>query len=194
MSLVSFYFDPSGRINRSSFWLKGVLLLHLIWGALLISILVVLLNIEVGGGYLRYPLLFEILTNPRDFILFVLLGVILFAGYWWNSFAVTAKRLHDRDKSAGWILLWWAISVIGGPLTFGLATVVVAIWMIVELGFLEGTPGRNRYGYSETDLELRERQRAYTRQYQQNPQHSDSRPDKCQGFARTATARFRRLR
>ena len=31
MELMELYFSTSGRINRSTFWLKGVLLLNVIW-------------------------------------------------------------------------------------------------------------------------------------------------------------------
>jgi uncharacterized membrane protein YhaH (DUF805 family) len=48
-------------------------------------------------------------------------------------FSVYAKRWHDRDKSGWWTLIA-LVPVIGG------------IWLIVELGILEGTPGANRYG------------------------------------------------
>ncbi|SJZ94629.1 DUF805 domain-containing protein [Consotaella salsifontis] len=47
--------------------------------------------------------------------------------------AISAKRFHDRGKSG-----WWA--------TIGFVPVVGAIWVIVENGFLAGTPGPNRYG------------------------------------------------
>jgi uncharacterized membrane protein YhaH (DUF805 family) len=49
------------------------------------------------------------------------------------SLAVAVKRYHDRDKSGWWILIVF-IPIIG------------LIWYIVELGFLPGTPGPNRYG------------------------------------------------
>lgn len=49
------------------------------------------------------------------------------------ALAVYAKRWHDRDKSGWWTLIA-LVPVIGG------------IWLIVELGILEGTRGANRYG------------------------------------------------
>jgi uncharacterized membrane protein YhaH (DUF805 family) len=49
------------------------------------------------------------------------------------SLAVAVKRYHDRDKSGWWILIVF-IPIIG------------LVWYIVELGFLPGTPGPNRYG------------------------------------------------
>ena len=45
---------------------------------------------------------------------------------------VHIKRFHDRDKS-GWWLLIVLIPIIG------------AIWLLIELGFLKGTSGPNRF-------------------------------------------------
>jgi uncharacterized membrane protein YhaH (DUF805 family) len=49
------------------------------------------------------------------------------------SLATTVKRLHDRGKS-GWFYLISLIPLIG------------AIWLLIEVGFLEGQPGDNQYG------------------------------------------------
>ena len=49
------------------------------------------------------------------------------------SLAVAIKRYHDRNKSGWWILILF-IPIIG------------LIWYVIELGFLPGTPGPNRYG------------------------------------------------
>ncbi|HKM64991.1 MAG TPA: DUF805 domain-containing protein [Acidisphaera sp.] len=49
------------------------------------------------------------------------------------SLASGVKRCHDRDRS-GWFLLVGLIPIVGG------------IWLLVELGFLRGTPGPNRFG------------------------------------------------
>jgi len=46
---------------------------------------------------------------------------------------VYIKRWHDRDKSG-----WWMLIV--------LIPLVGIIWFLVELGFLPGTPGPNRFG------------------------------------------------
>jgi uncharacterized membrane protein YhaH (DUF805 family) len=51
---------------------------------------------------------------------------------------VYIKRFHDRDKSGWWVLIW-LIPIIG------------AIWLLIELGFLKGTPGPNRFGSPVTD-------------------------------------------
>ena len=61
---------------------------------------------------------------------------VVFIGYLallWPSIAIMVKRCHDRDKS-GWFILIMFIPVIG------------SIWLLVELGFLQGTVGENRFG------------------------------------------------
>jgi uncharacterized membrane protein YhaH (DUF805 family) len=54
------------------------------------------------------------------------------------SIIVHIKRFHDRDKSGWWMLI-------------GLIPIVGAIWLLIELGFLKGTPGPNRFGPPVTD-------------------------------------------
>ena len=51
----------------------------------------------------------------------------------WIELAVAAKRWHDRNKSAVGIL-------------FSLIPIIGQIWTVVELGFLRGTKGHNRFG------------------------------------------------
>jgi uncharacterized membrane protein YhaH (DUF805 family) len=60
------------------------------------------------------------------------LGFIIMLVLLWPSLAVQIKRWHDRDKS-GW---WQLISLI---------PIVGPLWAFIELGFLKGTSGANRY-------------------------------------------------
>ena len=62
--------------------------------------------------------------------------VILYIPLIWASLAIQAKRWHDRDKSA-WFILISLIPVIG------------PIWAFVENGCLAGTDGANRFGPPE---------------------------------------------
>jgi len=54
------------------------------------------------------------------------------------SIFVYIKRFHDRDKSGWWVLI-------------ALIPIIGAIWLLIECGFLKGTPGPNRFGPPVTD-------------------------------------------
>jgi len=53
----------------------------------------------------------------------------------WVGLALQIKRWHDSDKSWVWIFI-------------SLIPFVGAIWALIECGFLDGTPGPNKYGPS----------------------------------------------
>lgn len=107
-SLPRLLLDPRGRIDRRTFWLWGVLA-----PAGLSLLLRALLDIA------RVP------PEKSDALVNLLLV--------WPFCAVSAKRWHDRDKSA-----WWLLVV--------LVPLVGWIWLLVENGLRRGTPGPNRYG------------------------------------------------
>lgn len=51
----------------------------------------------------------------------------------WPVLAVQVKRWHDRDKTGWWVLI-------------NLIPIIGFFWSLIENGFLEGTPGENRFG------------------------------------------------
>ena len=53
---------------------------------------------------------------------------------------VNVRRLHDRNMSGWWLLLFW----VGGAIPF--VGTLVGIAQFIILGCLDGTPGPNRYG------------------------------------------------
>jgi uncharacterized membrane protein YhaH (DUF805 family) len=71
--------------------------------------------------------------SPNGVIL-ALMGV-LYLVYLYVWAAIMVKRAHDRDKT-GWFVLIILIPLIG------------AIWILIDLGFLDGTQGPNKYGPS----------------------------------------------
>jgi uncharacterized membrane protein YhaH (DUF805 family) len=102
------------------------------------------------------------LTLPAGF-LGTSVGFIGVIGGFWLALAVAIKRLHDHDKSGWYVLLYFfvpglfqAVAEKAGP-TQPLAIVVyiagaaLGIWATVELGFLRGTVGPNRYGPDPLD-------------------------------------------
>ncbi len=116
-----------GRIGRQTWWLAYVLPL------MGISILCSVLDIALGFVSLEdaapaegYGYAFQT-QGIGPFGLLSLIPLI------WGGLAGQVKRWHDRDKS-GWFVLINFIPLIG------------AIWAVIELGFLRGTPGPNRFG------------------------------------------------
>lgn len=108
MPPLRLWLDPRGRINRTSFWLHGVL--------------------AMCGLAVLLRALFDIARLPQDQVdewVSLLLA--------WPTLAISAKRWHDRDRSAWWVLLL-------------LIPVVGVLWLLADNGFVRGTPGRNRFG------------------------------------------------
>jgi uncharacterized membrane protein YhaH (DUF805 family) len=75
----------------------------------------------------------------------------------WFLAATTIKRLHDRNKSGWWIVLFIVAPNLLGKfgdslgdsdvaVFLGLIAFVLNIWGAVELLFLKGTSGPNRFG------------------------------------------------
>ena len=106
-----------GRINRKPFWM-GIIVFVVI--SLIATILDALLNTPRFGGT-------EYSAGTGAISAIVSLVLI------YPSIALSAKRWHDRNKSAWWILI-------------NLIPVIGWVWSFVETGCLRGTPGPNRYG------------------------------------------------
>jgi uncharacterized membrane protein YhaH (DUF805 family) len=141
MSFGALLFSFHGRINRKPFWLTTIAIV------VIISILVGLLIVFAGAAFLTGDI--SALGG------FALLIVIFYIPLLWISLALGAKRLHDRDKSAWWLLLFYLLPAVignagpyaGGPeIVFTVASLAISLWALVELGFLRGTAGPNRYG------------------------------------------------
>ena len=124
MALWQSLFGMNGRIGRSTFWLLviAVLLLDLAFGTLVSDWIH---DAYQDGGVLRRP--DGHIVGPG----FGLLVVVVLSA--WILLALQVKRAHDRARSGWWLLI-------------GLVPVYGQVRLIVELGFLPGTPRRNRYG------------------------------------------------
>ncbi|MCY1648197.1 DUF805 domain-containing protein [Caulobacter sp. SL161] len=124
-----------GRLRRRDLWIYWIGLL--VVAATLFVLLERLLGLD--------------LTEHRSWIL-TLLTV-------WPSYALLAKRMHDRNRSA-----WWALLLLGSELagrieamvgfprslslTSDVVGILVLLWVFIDFGLLEGTPGDNRFGPS----------------------------------------------
>jgi uncharacterized membrane protein YhaH (DUF805 family) len=151
MSWGHYLFGFSGRLNRAKYWLW--ILIYFIAVAVVTGVTYAI-NSPTAGGIVQLG--------------FSIVALI-------SSLAVMTKRLHDRNKSAWWLLIFVLIpslllgagivasvygalmtddtsnlstlALTGGALT--LAASAFLIWGFVELACLRGTIGPNRYG---TDL------------------------------------------
>ena len=80
-----------------------------------------------------------ILTCIDVFVGTAVLGMLYGLAVLIPSLAVTARRLHDTDRTGWWILIAF-VPVIGA--------IVLLIFMV-----LEGTPGSNRFGDNPIETE-----------------------------------------
>ena len=148
MKLQKILFSFEGRIGRGTYWLA---ILAMVVAVLVLTVAPFLLNSEEAA------VLMLALTSQFIWLLSL-----------WPILAVGAKRLHDRNKNGWWLLVFWLLPfalVVGGfsialfddpksgrsgDFSTGailvLASLLPALWGIVELGILPGTKGPNLYG------------------------------------------------
>lgn len=122
-----------GRLNRKPYWLGTIALLSLV----IIGVFGVMF-LTGGGGVAAIGVIYLLLL--------------------WPTLAIGVKRLHDRNRSAWWLVVFYVVPTLlnvlveggdgegVGAMIFGLASLAISIWALVELGFLRGTVGANRYG------------------------------------------------
>ncbi len=116
-------FGFSGRLSRPGFW-EVLMSVVLIDAALVIGRMYVADSGLPGGLGPAHPLSQALLgAAPWALVIFTL----------WSGLAAMVKRCHDRDRT-GFLVLVGLIPVIGW------------LWLLIDLFFLEGTEGRNRYG------------------------------------------------
>lgn len=108
MSPLQLFFAFDGRIGRGTWWCWGVLALLLL-------------------GLVGFALL-GIAGLPPERAQAIVDLLLL-----WPTLAISAKRWHDRGKSAWWLLV-------------ALLPVVGWLWVVAENGLLPGQPTSNRYG------------------------------------------------
>jgi uncharacterized membrane protein YhaH (DUF805 family) len=142
MDWTTLLFSFNGRINRGKYWL-AVLIYVVVWVVFIVGGLIWLGGMNIDN-------LFSLAGAG---LLIWLIAIILLIAGTWSGLAVGVKRLHDRDKSGWWVLLFWfGPSLLGswqaanGGFILSLVAGAIAIWAFVELGCLPGTPGPNQYG------------------------------------------------
>jgi uncharacterized membrane protein YhaH (DUF805 family) len=122
------FFKFNGRINRGKYWLA----------ALVYFVIYIVLGIV---GY----------ATDQSFVFQGINGIVILI----SSIAVGVKRLHDRNKSGWYLLLFYIlpgilvlIGVALGLTSDGstLIASLIGVWAFIELGCLRGTIVQNQYG------------------------------------------------
>ncbi|TCS15031.1 uncharacterized membrane protein YhaH (DUF805 family) [Caulobacter sp. BK020] len=113
------YAEFEGRARRSEYWLFTLFQALVTFGLFL---LLVVFSAATGGD--------EDQLGAAAAMILALLGLFCLAMFIPNL-AVSIRRLHDSDKSGGWLLL--SFVPFGG-------------FMVFIFTLLDGTPGENRYG------------------------------------------------
>jgi uncharacterized membrane protein YhaH (DUF805 family) len=157
MNSRNFIFSFRGRVGRPGFWLYNAIAVPLV---LLLAVAFWIYALSVPGAYENggpIPLPGGLLGIAGAILFVAILVVTIFAGA-----AVTVKRLHDRSRAWWWILVF----VVAPDALLGLAqylpdneaasesalfaiqfaALALAAWGSIELGFLRGTAGPNRFG------------------------------------------------
>jgi len=138
MNWGQLFFNFNGRVNRAKFWIAA-----LIFAA--INVVMAVLDYVTDQS-----VVFQALNS--------MLGIVILI----SSIAVGVKRLHDRNKSGWYLLLFYlvpSILVVIGVLigafvedstiiatVLGLLAFAIGVWAFIEMGCLRGTIGVNQYG------------------------------------------------
>jgi uncharacterized membrane protein YhaH (DUF805 family) len=161
MDYQRFLLHFEGRINRARYWLAVLIILcSMVFALLSLAVISAFFGIATG------PLAIDIVGASASFDLdpdaavkvalfpqvVTIPMTLLFA---WFYVAASIKRLHDRNKRGWWMIPFVAATGLysqfggwfGGAAFFvGLPVFIATIWGVVEMCFLKGTSGPNRYG------------------------------------------------
>jgi uncharacterized membrane protein YhaH (DUF805 family) len=133
MDPIQLLFSFQGRIGRAQFWLA------------------VLVYASAG------LIVFAVEYFVQSYAVLIVTALLLYAPSLVSGVGVGIKRLHDRNKSTWWLILFYLgplIAFYGAHLLDGgtaaavlsAAGFVILIWAIVELGALRGSIGTNPHG------------------------------------------------
>jgi len=174
-----FLFGFEGRINRAKYWyaLFASMAFCLVFMAMAAFVISVIFGATVKSVHVELLGVFSTPPKPpfsADFgnadpetsalvtrLFYIAATPIFVIGIWFLA-ATTIKRLHDRDKSGWWILVFFLAPALLGhvvdriddnsyvatalALSFAYAAFCLKAWGIVELMFLKGTHEPNRFG------------------------------------------------
>src|ERR1700719_3669854 len=170
-----FLFSFEGRINRAKYWyaLFASMTFCLVFMAAGASAIGVIFGAAVKSVHVH---IFDVFGNPPSFpfsasfgnadtataalitLIFHVAGTPIFVIGIWFLAATTIKRLHDRNKSGWWIVAFMIAPALLGSIVdrlddesytaaaLALAAFGLNAWGFIELLFLKGRSGPNRFG------------------------------------------------
>ncbi len=131
LTLKQIAFSFRGRISRTTFWLYYIYSI--------VFTLLVLFDFSFRSSfhifyYLGVMVYYIVGTHYRYLMIiyYYILYTLISGLFIWVSLAVLAKRCHDRGRS-GWFILVGIVPILN-------------LWYLIEMGFLPGTNGENKYG------------------------------------------------
>ena len=123
-SLIKKYFQFSGRASRKEYWVVYLLGVFLCQVTFLLSLYYS--NLVINNLYL---ILFFVFVLTPPFI------------------AVSVRRLHDFNFNGWFILLFYLIDFLSEYfITDTMMILIISFLINSVLGFIQGTPGLNKYG------------------------------------------------
>ena len=154
-----------GRLRRRDCWLIGIVL-----GVIELIVVEVVTVRFFGPEYGVIAAVINPMAAPVVPLSLVTVQTLLDIPALWSSFVVTAKRFRDQDKSPTWGFVAWTIAVVPiyvlpfltplwssaavmfvptfVPTLVGLISLLAVLYVVVVAGFMDGTPGPNRFGPS----------------------------------------------
>ncbi len=156
-------FSAKGRMRRRDFWLWSL-------GFVIFVVVCEMIAHQLwGSGTFKDDLKFK--GMPSNGFQYVLCVLPILTN--WTGVCIYAKRWHDRNRS-GWlaaigpaiyvpqVFFEHFLDLIDGfPLRFaagaiqsglGFVAIIYGVWVLIDCGILDGTPGPNRYGPSPKGL------------------------------------------
>ena len=175
MTTTQKIFSFDGRLRRRDYWLISIGI-----GVFVMIVTEILMLTIFGPSYSVFgqgPNAYMVRSESLEaFTLQTALSLLTF----WPALAISAKRAHDRNHSARLVVsltvlvfflsyaptFFWMFYP-GNPnepglvivsLGVSLLSLIASIYLLVVVGFLDGTPGINRYGPSpkhpDSDVEV----------------------------------------
>lgn len=173
MTLRDKLFSFDGRLRRSDYWFISICM-----GVSIFFVTEVVMLLGFGPDYCLLTSGFDAAERRATAGWPYALQMLINAVTIWPSFAMSAKRAHDRDKSAKTVLFVMAAVLVFnyaqllvvevtaaavatapglvGYLIFNLVVLAACIYIFVVVGCLDGTRGPNRFGPSPKSDDLAE--------------------------------------